>query len=85
MEDHFLITTFKKNLLFTSFLDLEVVLWTQPSLPLLRNTIVIRKYAENVMPLFLLKQQTAERENADTAIKLDLKRSQRIDRYIRLI
>ena len=80
MEDHFLIITFKKNQPFTSYLDLEEVLWTQPSLLLLKNTIVIKKYAENVMQLYHSRLLTVERENADIAIKLDLKRNQRIDR-----
>ena len=80
MEDLFLITISKKNQPSTSSLDLEEVLWIQPSLRLLRNTIVIKKYAENVMQLFHLKLPTVERENVDTAIKLDLKRNQRIDR-----
>ena len=78
-EDLFLTTIFKKNQLSISSLDLEEVLWIQPSLPLLKNSTAIRKYAENAMPLFLLKPPTAERENAVTAIKSDLKRNQRID------
>ena len=80
MEDLFLITTSKKNQPFTSYLDSEEVLWTQLSLLLLKNTIVIKKYAENVMQPFHLKLPTVERENAGIAIKLDLKRNQRIDR-----
>jgi hypothetical protein len=79
MEDLFLIITFKKNQPFTLYLDLEEVLWTQLLLLLLKNTIVIKKYAENVMQLSHSKLPTVERENADIAIKLDLKRNQRID------
>jgi hypothetical protein len=80
MEDLFPITISKKNQPSTCALDLEEVLWTQPSLQLLRNTTVIKKYAENVMQLFHLKLPTVERENVDIAIKLDLKKNQRIDR-----
>ena len=77
------IIIFKKSLLFTSFLDWEVVLWTPQSLQLPRNTTVIRKCAENAMQLYPWKPQTAERESAVTAIKLDLKRNQRIDQSIK--
>ena len=76
-------TIFKKSLLFTSFLDWEVVLWTPQSLQLPRNTTAIRKCAENAMLLYPWKPQTAERESAVTAIKLDLKRNQRIDQSIK--
>ena len=61
------------------------MLWILPLLPLLRNTIVIRKFAENAMPPSHSKLPTAERENADTAINLDLKRNQRIDQSVKVL
>ncbi len=77
----FPITTSKKNRPFTLSWDLEEVWWIPPLLPLLRNSTATRKYAENVMLLFLLKQPTAVRENAVTAINCVLKRNPRTDLF----
>lgn len=82
MADHCPTTIFKKNQPSTQCLDSEVVLWTQPSLPLLRNLTAIRKCAENATLLSHSRLPTAERESAVTAIKSDLKRSQRIDQNV---
>lgn len=61
-------TTFKNSPLFTSFSDSEEEPWIPQSLPSLRNSTAIRKFAENVTPPFPLRLPTAERENAATAI-----------------
>ena len=79
MDAVFLTITSKKSQLFTSSSDWEEVLWIQPSLPLLKNSIAIRRSAENVMLLFLLRLLTVERESADIATNLDSRRNPRID------
>jgi len=79
MDAVFPTTTSKKSQLFTSSSDWEEVLWIQPSLLLLKNSIATRRSAENAMLLFLLRLLTVERESADTAINLDSRRNPRID------
>ena len=46
---------------------------------------ILRRSAENAMPLFLLRQPTAVKENVVTAINSDLRRNPRIDRNAKLI
>jgi ubiquitin len=66
-EEVFPTTTFKRSLPFTSYSDLEEVLWIPPSLPSPRSSTATKKFAENATQPSPLRLLTAERESADTA------------------
>ena len=85
MDDLSPTTTFKRNLLFTLSLDYVEVSWTPPLPPSLKYTIATRKSAENAMPLSPSKPLTAARESVVIPINSDSRKSQKIDRKVKLI